>query len=672
MSDKPYVGYPSAPKPKKKAQLYQDTWLDNFIKGFFGDEEASGSVLEPEKRAKNVKANDIGQMLGIGTDLIDLPKSALMAIPALAGAIRYKGAKDLVASHAFGTSAAEKIHKSGFLNAPSIGVSSRELNDYSSTSPEFLFAAGKVDPARLPGAMLNRDGYFANPSGIDYITGLWDPKTLENSVKYEKQQALQEYGVDDLRLGQMFPSASQGVAIAASPNFRSFAEYEKSPAGAATLRKKKDSREPAWKELDRQIKEAAEWGGTTLHYDSDTKQYAKKLIKKVNTGGLENAPSNIQKLWQDASVAPSAMAELKLFDQLPLNPRDSSIFVPRQSITEDTLSRLRPFRDDGFQIFSPYNLGNYSGSHSRFDDWVPKRLASTVPPEGGLRLPRDKTIDNDWLNIEHWQRDAWNDFINLGAGGSPPLDVLKQTSSKVSSNPHGVPATWHNMKNDLDNADMGDYFDMLDEAPADFAAWYKAQKSTKEPSGVAPAGGHVTFNGTKLNLPQNGELYEELLQNADEYTDVLEQAIKEHNIQPHMHDQALKFLYDNYKNSTHMMPNWHAELKDDLKFFGLNDATKGPPLPKESPEQLIYQANKEFTDSMDEASATIKGSGGINTLDVPKLSVSPDTQKWADEYVEFFESKEEFTKFMEKAELHDPGNIQAVKNAVLKKWGPGE
>jgi hypothetical protein len=86
MSDKPFIGYPQALKPPGKRKLYQDTWLDDFVKGLFGAEAPTGSVLEPD-REKRVKASNAGQITSIATDALDLPKAALLAVAALGGMV---------------------------------------------------------------------------------------------------------------------------------------------------------------------------------------------------------------------------------------------------------------------------------------------------------------------------------------------------------------------------------------------------------------------------------------------------------------------------------------------------------------------------------------------------------------------------------------------------------
>jgi hypothetical protein len=92
--DAPYVGMSSGEKRRVlrgrdlRKREYEDTTIDEAIKGFFGKQSAGGSVLDPD-RAARVRANDAGQLSGIALDALDLPKAGLTAaLPALAGALR--------------------------------------------------------------------------------------------------------------------------------------------------------------------------------------------------------------------------------------------------------------------------------------------------------------------------------------------------------------------------------------------------------------------------------------------------------------------------------------------------------------------------------------------------------------------------------------------------------
>lgn len=67
-----------------RAKSYEDTWLDEFLQGMFGSENAGGSVLDPNREGR-VAGNRAGQVVGLATDALDLPKAGLMAVPALAG-----------------------------------------------------------------------------------------------------------------------------------------------------------------------------------------------------------------------------------------------------------------------------------------------------------------------------------------------------------------------------------------------------------------------------------------------------------------------------------------------------------------------------------------------------------------------------------------------------------
>jgi hypothetical protein len=98
----PFFGLPNETRRaekvrKNQAKLYEDTWLDEFIQGMFGKEQAGGSVLDPD-RQKKTQANDWGQKLGIASDVATpLKATALGVMPLLAGAIG-RGVPKLAAS----------------------------------------------------------------------------------------------------------------------------------------------------------------------------------------------------------------------------------------------------------------------------------------------------------------------------------------------------------------------------------------------------------------------------------------------------------------------------------------------------------------------------------------------------------------------------------------------
>lgn len=434
----PFIGYPNAPKPKKgPIKTYEDTWLDSFLKGVFGEETPSGSVLEEGREAK-VRAGNIGQAAGIASDFSSFIKPVALAGAGLAGlmslpfketakrvggkqtgAIRVGGAKDLYASHATRPENVPDIVRSGYLDAPSIGISSREANDYSRSNPQFIFRAGSIDPEKQFGTLVNRDGYFSNPRSSPWPGAQGDAEFLKGEVASALKAAQRETpGVTDLRLGQMWPNASQGLSIATSPAYLSMKDFEKSAFGADLLRIPKSKREPYWVSLSLDLKDEA----NRLGLDSTT--YAKMLAEKHLKGQpMKNYEAQ---LVARAARSPSAMAEFKMLEQLPLNPADQAIYVPSLGIN---LDNLIPLRDAGFQMFTKGNLLDEAGNMSWAPETAAKRLANVPTPQGTFNIPDPQKLVS-WMKGD--ARERWLDFLNPGAGGSAPLSMSSRNAAAAT------------------------------------------------------------------------------------------------------------------------------------------------------------------------------------------------------------------------------------------------
>lgn len=473
--DKPFIGYPRAPKPRAKGfrKTYADTWLDDFLKGFLGDESpAGGTVLEPEKKEKRESLKRAGELAGIVTDV---PKG-LLSLPFLAaGAIRKGGAKDLLATHAFNPSYAPQIAESGVLRSPSIGITSRNWNEYAPANPAFVFAAGKADPGRgVAGAMTNRDGYFYNPQYLQKT----DPDALAEEIRDKIAEMKQAYGVNDLRLGQFWPGTGQGFGIAASPNFKSYAEFEKSPYGAQLLRIPERARAPYWRAIERDLAENAQLMlGSTAYGTTDT--YTKALAKRAAEHGPEHLTNFELQLWERAKRMPSGMAEQKVYGDLPLNPIDTSIFFPLAGGRLGDLSKLADFRDAGFKIFNELHLAprEFAGkAHQAASPWTraQKNFPLVADERGGFNLPRDLTIPNEQGKGVIGAAD-WNDFINPLAGGSP---------SDPWRLPRLKPSGWIDLDTFKHVEDLG-----AEKGPAKIKAWLDAGHIDQEQADKLTAAG---------------------------------------------------------------------------------------------------------------------------------------------------------------------------------------
>lgn len=536
MSDKPFIGYPGAPHPKKRPdsgppKLAQDTWLDDFIKGFLGETEASGSVLDEQTRDKHVTANDIGQRLGAVANFPS-PK-ALLPLIGMAGAIRIGGAKDLLSHHAFGAHYAPDIAKSGYLDTPSIGVTSRQVNDYAPLSPQMIFSAGKVDPIRLPGQMVNRDGYFYNPSGRK----IWDPsiefdpETLKASIEYGKSMGAAHTGRQELRLGQMWPADGQALAIAASPSFESFHEFEKSPYGAQLLRVPARLRESYWNATSKNIREATHERMDTTGKYLTQREFTEDLIRRMDAG--DKISEAEAKLWMRAANSPSGMAEFKVMDKLPISPADTSIYVPPGSLGEDKLKLLEGFRDAGYPMFTDSHLASDTFPQAGMSPqmWLPKRLMSVASDRGGFNLPKLGEIPaGKNAGLEKWQRENWNSFITPGAGGSPPLSVADKTAAKLE--------------------------EALKPQPIEEAAGVPSLTSL-----FSHFDGPPPLQPSKALQPK----YEEMINNADEFPLTAEAWAEKKGLPASMHDEIVKHTYDAYKADIHKHgTQWHKVLESYL------------------------------------------------------------------------------------------------------------
>lgn len=452
-------------RERRKVALYEDTWIDAFLKGMFGDDAPSNSVLDPQYD-KNRTASEIGQRVGVVTDIASPVKAGLLgALPALAGAIRFKGAKDLVATHATNPDSLSKILESGKLKAPSIGITARQTNDYSSNSPQFVFAAGKTDPERIPGALINRDGYFSNPKG--------DHMSLEEEIKLNIMRARQTYGLNDQRLQQFFPGGSQGFAIGASPSFKSYKEFEQSPYGARLLRVPEKERSTYWNALERDLRDEAHWAG------KEVEDYARGIIKKMNDGTAEVArvPGHIAQLWDRAKNSPSAMAEFKLHEHLPISPADTALYIPRGAFTESTFRQLEGYRDNGFKIFNPWNMMNEKDFGRSPFEWEGKRLPNVAKDDGTFSLPPNLMLPqkmygnpSSGMPSPH-EFEMWNDF--WGKQSAPPLPRTKNPPGMIGAGVHKLDIEAFETPQEAEKA-FQKLFDMGQFNEADFQAGLKA------------------------------------------------------------------------------------------------------------------------------------------------------------------------------------------------------
>lgn len=421
-----------------KKQPYERTQLDAFLGGMFGDssfDAPEGSVLDPAAANRNSTRN-AGYLTGLAFQAPPVIRGglkgagALLKVPALEkaaaaglgaglppaamhgsqrGAVSLGGADDLLLTHAFDPAYVEAIAKDGFLRAPSLGITTGNQTTakaiqratgvgFNPGKPRFVFRAGAVNPETAMGTLINRDGYFANPTGrAKTVFGLPD-LMREGDLQQEiadllaRQKSL--YGLDDLRLGEGLPgSPSRVMQIAASPNFKSWREFEASPAGAETLRHGVDS------DVLKRVRQAATdriMRKYTYATADDVHDVGLDIVRKMN-GKHDGGPrlSTLAPFIEHAKTAPSDMAEFKVLQHLPLRPSDAFIWSPYGEARSETW--LKPLMEKGFRVIGPDTLHDTGkmrmfpteiapGMSAETEDWA-RSLLQLVPPTGELKLP---------------------------------------------------------------------------------------------------------------------------------------------------------------------------------------------------------------------------------------------------------------------------------------------
>lgn len=475
----PFFGNPNISRQGDKGRQnlkkeYEPSWLDSFLEGFFGGDAPAGSVLDP-KTDKRQTAKDIGNAVGIATDLVGPAKAlglaALAAVPAIgasaisggvknlmgqSGAIRIGGAKDLMLSHAFYPGAGETIAKSGFLAAPSLGITSNKPSTFDRTRPELVFRAGAVNPEGHPSALLNRDGWFANPHGmVDSFSGrdiynfpeiakVWDSKTfreeLKASLRDYKSAGHSKYA-EDLRLGQ-FESPddynAKALAIALSPKFSTFKEFEKSMQGAQLLRENPQGMRQLWEESKDLAQKLADTYGNNPN---------KAILDRLASGeDPAKFPFHLQSLYHRQLNAPSDMAELKIFDKLDLNPADAFVYVGGGvQKADETTKGLQAFADKGYKLVDPFTAMKPStleafDKHPNYLMRPDQFAASDVPrisnEKGTFSFPPQVGADpidlngfpsaNHYAGVKGYRPQELAVMMKNArtGGGSPPLSML--------------------------------------------------------------------------------------------------------------------------------------------------------------------------------------------------------------------------------------------------------
>ena len=123
------------------------------------------------------------------------------------------------------------------------------------------------------------------------------------------------------------PEIAQRFAIQASPRFKSFAEYERSPAGAVNL-------VPQFGEKEREASEAvldarSKWLGANWDRIEAGEFGPSRLPMKVLSNAARQGNPEAIAIIRQAQQIPSEYAELKVAGEIPIQPRDvSAIMLP--------------------------------------------------------------------------------------------------------------------------------------------------------------------------------------------------------------------------------------------------------------------------------------------------------------------------------------------------------
>lgn len=612
---KPFFGNPretaKADKARaKRAVPYETTWLDEVLRGMFGETDPAGSLAESgaldadpiraaageQKFAKKRTANSLGQAAGVAWDLSDMVNPVTLAAGGLAsvmsmsnlpkglsktkkgrqaGAIRVGGADDLYASHAFNPYRANDIARDGYLRPPSIAVSGPEPNAFRPESPQFIFRAGAVDPAKNVGTMVNRDGYFANPTGIDYSTGKFDPASLANEINYYLNKARNEYGLNDLRLTEVDPLASQALAIGTSPAFKSFEEFEKLPEGRQALRGSHPDRQAYWRETEDQMYRLLtdKYGGPSM---KDSNDYVKEIVKKYYRDPSILFPEELA-LLERARRSPSSMAEFKIYDKLDLGPNDAYVYLPKLGGSERSYEDLYGgLRDKGFQFVTPREL---TGGQASDLGQAALHLPGTVPPSGEFQLPLRLDPSRETADYEQ--------FLNFtqgkAGGGTPPLSITQPSIIPPKLDPETIPGLKPDVVDflkvhDTPSEAKGTIDDLVSEGllgPVDADDFYSAINKAwpKEPLPSMPdfplakaktpveIGTLSTHSVFESSIPASKKAqWEQILDNNEDYGLVAENAFKKYDIDPAFVPAIIDHLKHQQLMELHKDPNWQTIL----------------------------------------------------------------------------------------------------------------
>lgn len=397
----PYIGYPSGPKPPSLPPRLPDRGT-SLLRGILGMDPEWQSVMDPSaadnKKASNAGAtiSDLLNLLPLGSALKGPKVARSISVPRLEsnqkGAINLGGDPGFYLNHATRSSYFDDIANTGKfagkdagLIGPSFGVSYRQHNNYSSSSPSFVFRAGFGDDAMRPGSThVNRDGYFNNPMGYttDPKTGLkyFDPAVHKTLLQTEQNKAMKRYSTPDLRLGQFgdtdWADKGHAASIAFSPSFKDMRGFESSQFGGGALLRGVDAVANA---------EAYSKYKKWLNANGFSGEDLRNVYRKLNTGqSLTELETTAFKLGR---ALPSSMSELKVPDLVGFTGKDAALVLPSSFYSSD-ITAAKGLRNSGIPIVSRQELAaldpKYAGNVQESSGRMMHTLA---PPSGGIQLP---------------------------------------------------------------------------------------------------------------------------------------------------------------------------------------------------------------------------------------------------------------------------------------------
>lgn len=295
--------------------------------------------------------NDFGRMAAARMDedmtkrLAD-PTAALDyttgPVGGLAGIIRRGGRPELNMVHnssRYPEEIAKLITERGSLSSPSIAIAKDNIHPYEKTST-FVFnpASPLFDPAQQKGNQLfSRDAYTFRSK---------DPRAVPPNIR-------RNFG--DMRFSEgYYPDDAETWAIRSSPQFRSFAEYEGSKAGAKTLGKFTPRFEAYADLLNSDL---TEW--MMYKYGRSPNKRSPAVFKQLQDSARAG-DKTAKRILGEFRNLPSEYAELKVLGEVPVNPRNVSAIMLRDfDLTNDppAVALLRKAAEDrGVRVGTPKEL----------------------------------------------------------------------------------------------------------------------------------------------------------------------------------------------------------------------------------------------------------------------------------------------------------------------------